>query len=194
MADLNVAAEPPPSDADLVARCRAGDAAAWQAVVMRYQRLVLAVTRRAGLDEHASADVFQTVFARLVEHLPGLRDGDRLQAWIVTTTKREAMALRARARRLQPIDGADGEPGLLDDLPDDAPLAEDTLSHLQQLHRLRQAMERLDERCRQLLQLVFRDDDEALSYEEVGRRMNMPVGSLGPTRTRCLGKLRKLVE
>ena len=62
-------------DAELVARCQRGEAAAWRALVQRYQRLVYAVGRRAGLDEHATADIFQTVFARLVEHLPRLREG-----------------------------------------------------------------------------------------------------------------------
>ena len=183
-------------DTALVERCRRGDATAWAALVRRYQRLVYAVVTRAGFDEHGAADVFQTVFARLVEHLPRLAQPDRLQAWIVTTAKREA--LRARELRQRTVsmtrDEGDDSPGLEDTLADDAPLAEDALSELQQLHRLRLGLDRLDERCRELLLLVFRDEDEKLPYDEVARRMNMPTGSLGPTRARCLDKLRRLVE
>ncbi len=182
------------TDAELVARCRAGDAAAWNGVVERYQRLVLAVIRRAGHDEHGAADLFQTVFARLVEHLHTMAQPDRLQAWLVTTAKREAVKARVRGARtvsLTPPD--DDTPSLADTLVDEGPLAEDALSDLQQLERLRQAMLRMDERCRQLLALVFRDDDEALSYDEIARQTGLPRGSLGPTRARCLDKLRRFV-
>jgi RNA polymerase sigma factor (sigma-70 family) len=187
-------------DATLVARCRAGDATAWSALVRRYQRLVYAVVMRAGLDEHMAADVFQTVFQRLVEHLPRLSQPDRLQAWIVTTAKREALRSRELSRRTVSMsrdeDSGNGDtsPGLEDTLADEAPLAEEALSALQQLHRLRQGMEHLDERCRDLLLLVFRDEDDKLPYDEVARRLAMPIGSIGPTRSRCLDKLRRLVE
>lgn len=186
----------PDDDATLVQRCRGGDRAAWALLVRRYQRLVYAIVMRAGFDEHAAADVFQTVFSRLVEHLPRLAQPERLQAWIVTTAKREALRARELGRRTVSMtrDEDDDSPGLEDTLADDAPLAEEALSELQQLHRVRAGLDRLDERCRQLLLLVFRDDDERLAYDEVARRMDMPTGSLGPTRARCLGKLRKLVE
>ncbi len=193
----------PPSaaddDATLVAHCRRGEAAAWGLLVKRYQRLVYAVVMRTGMDEHAAADVFQTVFARLIDHLPKLTQPDRLQAWIVTTAKRDALRSRQVGQRTVSINrpvNDDGEesPGLEDTLADDAPLAEEALSELQQLHRLRGGLDRLDERCRDLLTLLFRDEDDHVAYEEVARRLDMPVGSIGPTRNRCLGKLRRLVE
>lgn len=183
-------------DAALVARCRAGDASAWGELVRRYQRLVYAIVLRGGLDEHVAADVFQTVFSRLVEHLPRIAQPERLQAWIVTTAKREVLRARAQGQRTRSLtrdDESDG-PGLEDTLADDAPLAEAALSELQQLHLLRQSLDRLDERCRSLLLLVFRDDDDHMPYDEVSRRLGMPVGSIGPTRSRCLDKLRRLVE
>ena len=183
-------------DAALIARCRAGDGKAWAVLVARYQRLVYAIVIRAGFDEHGAADVFQTVFQRLLAHLPRIDRPDRLQAWIVTTAKREA--LRERERRQRHVsttrDDDDTTPGLEDTLVDDAPLAEAALSDLQQLHLLREGLERLDARCRDLLLLVFRDDDDHIPYDEVARRMGMPAGSMGPTRARCLGKLRRLVE
>lgn len=190
----------PPShtddDADLVARCRQGESAAWGALVKKYQRLVYAVVIRAGFDEHGAADVFQTVFSRLVEHLPKLQQPDRLQAWIVTTAKREALRARHVGQRTVSMtrdEDSEGS-GLEDTLADDAPLAEEALSDLQQLHRLRLGLDKLDERCRDLLTLLFADDEDRPGYDEVARRLAMPVGSIGPTRSRCLGKLRGLVE
>ncbi len=187
---------PPPDDAALVARCRQGDAAAWALLVKRYQRLVYAIVTRAGFDEHGAADVFQTVFSRLVEHLPRLAQPDRLQAWIVTTAKREALRARHVGQRTVSMTRADDDQGagIEDTLADEAPLAEEALSDLQQLHRLRLGLDGLDARCRDLLLMLFSDEDDRLAYDEVARRLGMPVGSLGPTRSRCLGKLRRRVE
>jgi RNA polymerase sigma factor (sigma-70 family) len=186
---------PDEDDASLVARCVRGETAAWAALVRRYQRLVYAIARRIGLDEHTAADVFQTVFARLVQHLPRLAEPHRLQAWIVTTTKREALLLRQRSRRTVSMTRADesDEESSQWDLADESPNAEQALADLQQLNQLRNALDRLDARCRDLLLLLFRDEDEKLSYSEVARRLETSVGSIGPTRSRCLDKLRQLV-
>ena len=186
-------------DAALVARCRSGDGAAWAALVRRYQRIVYAIAMRTGADEHAAADVFQTVFSRLHEHLPRLAQPERLQAWIVTTAKREALRVRQIARRTVSMTRADDDDGeadypIEDSFADDAPLAEEALDRLQQLNLLRLALDRLDLRCRDLLTLLFSDDDERPAYDEVARRLALPVGSIGPTRARCLAKLRGLVE
>lgn len=192
-----LAAEPlSVDDAGLVARCLAGDPSAWAALVRRYQRLVLAVARRAGLDDHAAADVFQTVFGRLVQHLPRIVEPARLRAWIVTTTKREALLQRRRGQRTVSMTRADGsaDDGEPWDAVDERPGAEQALEALQQLDRLRQAMDRLDPPSRDLLLLLFRDDEERLSYDEIARRLAIPVGSIGPTRSRCLAKLRRLVS
>ena len=186
----------PSDDATLVARCLQGEADAWAALVRRYQRLVYAIVMRAGLDEHAAADVFQTVFSRLIEHLPRLTQPERLQAWIVTTAKRETLRLRHLGQRTVSISGPDDAPGegLEHSLPDDSPLTEEALSALQQLDLLRAGLDRLDPRCRDLLLMLFGDEDEQPAYDEVARRLAMPVGSIGPTRARCLGKLRRLVD
>jgi RNA polymerase sigma factor (sigma-70 family) len=184
---------PSPSDADLVAGCRAGDAQAWAALVQRYQRLVYAIVRRFGDDEHTAADVFQTVFSRLLQHLPRLTEPDRLQAWIVTTARREALLQRRRARRTESLTrhDDDGEATADFEPADDGPGPERQLDDLQQLHRVRLALDRLDERCRDLLTLLFADADDRIAYDQVGARLGMPVGSIGPTRARCLAKLRQ---
>lgn len=192
---MTVAKPADASDRELVARCRRGDTAAWEVLVRRYQRLVYAIVTRMGLDEHLAADVFQTVFARLVEHLPRLAEPDRLQAWIVTTAKREGLRQRGLVQRHDPLAhaGDDGEDQTID-IADDSPRADELLGELQQLHQLRRGLERLDSRCRDLLQLLFPDDDDpAPAYDEVARRLAIPIGSIGPTRQRCLGKLRQLL-
>lgn len=187
-------------DTQLVARCIAGDGTAWTALVQRYQRLVYAIVRRIGLDEQAAADVFQTVFTRLIEHLPRIADPSRLQAWIVTTAKREALLQRKRGQRTESItrhanrgDGADSD-GSEWDIADDTTGAEEAMADLQQLNQVRAGIDRLDDRCRELLLLLFGDEDSKLPYEEVARRLSISVGSIGPTRSRCLDKLRRLVS
>ena len=188
-------------DAVLVARCRRGEAAGWEALVRRYQRLVYAIVRRAGFDEHAAADVFQTVFARLVAHLPRIAEPHRLQAWIVTTAKREMLLAKKRGQRTVSItrdDAGSENDSTTDrgeyDVADDALLPDEVLEETQRLNGIRNALDRLDARCRELLLLLFRDDDEKVPYDEIGRRLQMSVGSIGPTRARCLGKLRGLVQ
>jgi RNA polymerase sigma factor (sigma-70 family) len=186
------AGEQPEDDAALVLRCRNGDQRAWVQLVGRYQRLVYAVALRARLDPAGAADVFQTVFARLVEHLPRIDDPTRLQAWLVTTARREAVLLMQRSRRNVSL--TDDEGAQVMQLVDDGESAEDELAALQRRNGLRNALERLDERCRTLLTLLFDDSDTRPAYDAIAQRLGIPVGSIGPTRARCLGKLRTLAE
>jgi RNA polymerase sigma factor (sigma-70 family) len=182
------------SDESLVERCRRGDAAAWEALVRRYQRLVYAIARRAGLDAHDAADVFQTVFMRLFQHLSRIAEPARLQAWIVTTAKRETLLQRRRAGRTVSIGGSEGaDDGFDASMPvDEAPRPDESVEQWQMLAQVDVALERLDERCRQLLRLLFGDGEAG--YDEASTKLGMPVGSIGPTRARCLDKLRRLVD
>jgi RNA polymerase sigma factor (sigma-70 family) len=186
------------SDDALIQRCRAGEAAAWSTLVRRYQRLIYTVPRRAGLDDGAAADVFQTCFQRLFEHLDRLDDASRVRAWLVTTAKRETLRLLERAQRMPLAEAAagaddDGSDDPLAQVPDPAPLQDAQLAALQEHDRLRQAVDRLDPRARQFIELLFLQD-EPLSYSEIAARLGIPEGSIGPTRARCLAKLRKLME
>lgn len=181
---------------ELVVGCRAGDNAAWAALVQRFQRLVYAVVCRMGLDEHDAADVFQTVFERLQKHLPTLKDPARLRGWVVTTAKREGLLQRQRARRMVSMTVVESDDGLglgEWDVPDEALVPEQLLSHLQQLDRLRQAIEQLEPRSRRMIELLFSDEDQRLPYEDIARQLGMPTGSLGPTRQRCLDRLRRIL-
>lgn len=182
-------------DAALVARCRAGDTTAWNALVHRHQRLIYALAMRVGLDGHGAADVLQTVFTRLLRHLPRIADPARLQGWIAITTKREALLQMRRSRRTvsMSVDNDDDERESTWDWIDESPQPDQAIEDLQQLAEVRRALDRLDERSRTLLLLLFRADEDKLPYDEIARRMGIPVGSIGPTRARCLAKLRKLM-
>jgi RNA polymerase sigma factor (sigma-70 family) len=182
------------SDEQLLSACRRGDEGAWEALVLRYQRLVYAVPRRAGLDEDAAAEVFQEVFATLLESLPRLERPDRLHAWLVTTAKRKTWRAVGGAGRARPF--ASGEAEGADEmlaLPDAAALPDEALEQLERQHLVRAALSRMDERCRALLTMLFYRD-EPPPYAEVAAALGVPEGSVGPTRARCLKKLLGLLN
>ena len=184
------------TDAELVARCRLRDPAAWTALVQRFQRLVYTVPRRAGLSEAEAADVFQVSFTRLVEHLHRLDDPSRVRAWLVTTARRETLRVLELNRRLAPLPApAGGDAPAIDpiaQLPDTALLPDELLDELQQHDRLRRAVEQLDARSRAFVELLFLHDPP-LAYAEIAARLGIAEGSIGPTRARCLDKLRRLL-
>lgn len=183
------------SDEILVLACRRGEADAWNMLVNRYQRLIYTIPRRAGLDEDQAAEVFQRTFARLFEYLDWIRQPERIHAWLVTTARRETLQLIREQRTEQSF----SEGGIFNDqlrsetIPDDSPLPNEALERLEEQHITRLAMESMDERCRCLLTLLYYRPD-APSYAEIAAVLNMPEGSLGPTRARCLEKLRSLLE
>jgi RNA polymerase sigma factor (sigma-70 family) len=181
-----------PSNEELIQACRRGDAAAWEMLIARYQRLVYSIPRQAGLDEERSAEVFQWVFEKLVEHLGRIEQPERLGAWLATTARREMW-------RLSHIDGAarplaDGEKSYdePDQLPDAALLPDEIVLRLEEQHSVRLAVAALDERCRRLLTLLFYRSDPP-PYAEIAAMLGASEGSIGPTRARCLQKLRRLL-
>jgi RNA polymerase sigma factor (sigma-70 family) len=177
-------------DEALVLACRRGDATAWERLVSRYQRLVYAIPRRAGLSEEAAADVFQTVFAALVDQLDKLREPARVQAWLVTAAKRETWRVRQRESALA---GARQDESAAEAAADPEPLPEEVVIQLEEQHAIRQAMQGLDERCRRLLgELFYRP--QAIPYSQVAARLGMPEGSIGPIRARCLQRLKRLMK
>jgi RNA polymerase sigma factor (sigma-70 family) len=148
-----------------------------------------------GLPEEACADVFQSAFARLVEHLDRIDDPGRVRAWLVTTARRESLRMveaRARVGELASAgDEDDDDPW--ERIADDTPRAEEQLEELQQLDRLRQAVDRLDPRSRRFIEVVFLRDPP-LAYAEIAQELGIAEGSIGPTRARCLAKLRAVLE
>jgi RNA polymerase sigma factor (sigma-70 family) len=185
----------PTSDEGLVMACRRGETDAWSMLVNRYQRLIYTIPRRAGLDEDQAAEVFQSTFAKLFENLERIKQPDRIQAWLVTTARRETLSLIHQQKREPALWDTDARQGdhRYEAVPDDALLPDQALERLQEQHVIRTAIESLGEPCCQLLKMLFYHTDQ-LSYAEVAAALNMPEGSLGPTRARCLQKLRHLLE
>jgi len=182
------------SDEKLLKDCRSGDQGAWEMLVNRYQRLIYAIARRAGLDGDQSAEVFQEVFTTLLEKLDDIAQPERLQAWLVTTARRKTWRLLSRESRWQKS-GAEGEDeeDKMEALPDNAALPDEVLVRLEEQHRVRRALAALDERCRKLLTMLFYSP-EPPSYEEIARAIGTKEGSIGPTRARCLQKLLRQLE
>lgn len=172
------------SDAELVARCADGDDAAWRTLVNRYRRLIYTIPYRMGLDPADADEVFQVTFARLAERIGSLRDPERVRAWLVTTARRVALNLTGRRR--------DADPEALATIADTADLPEAEIERLQEQQLVRRALDGLGGRCRELLRRLYYPDPasgETGSYESVARELGVPVGSIGPTRMRCLKKL-----
>jgi RNA polymerase sigma factor (sigma-70 family) len=169
----------------LVRRAAAGDQRAWDQLVQGYAGLVWAVARLHGLSASDAADVSQVTWLRLVEQVGRLRQPERLAAWLATTARRESARVARRAAR-QVGDGRDVADG-----PDDA-TADGRVELEERDALLRRAFAGLTPRCRELLGLLLADDN--LSYAEVSQILEMPVGSIGPTRARCLACLRGAVS
>ncbi len=185
------------SDGALVLACRQGDEAAWEALVRRYQRLVYAIPRRSGMSEDSAADVFQRVFSALFESLHRIEQPERIGAWLVTTAKRETWRMSRRERSLEPLPGIDADEDGASageaEIPDAGPLPDDVVQALQQQHAVRSALAQMDGRCRTLLTLLFYRT-ETPHYAEISTALGISEGSIGPTRSRCLQKLRRLLD
>ncbi|MEW6130114.1 MAG: sigma-70 family RNA polymerase sigma factor [Acidobacteriota bacterium] len=182
------------SDAELVKACRNGDESAWEKLILRYQRLIYSIPRRAGLDEDTATEIFQNVFASFIEKLDTIEQPDRIQAWLVTTAKRETWRFIFKQKNLQTEtlrDEVDGSEAL--DLPDNAPLADEVLLRLEAQNQVRNAVETLDERCHRLLKMLFYTS-EPPTYAEITAALGIPSGSIGPTRARCLQKLLTVLQ
>jgi RNA polymerase sigma factor (sigma-70 family) len=178
-------------DAELIARCQSGDQQAWEVLVGRYERLVYTIPRRYGLNSAECDDVFQSTWLALLQHMPTLREPARVSAWLVTTAKRECWDRRRRSAH-----GANelSDPQLLtDNLPvhDQSPdqLVEEHETH----QRVHAALARLGARCRDLLRLLYLAPNRP-NYADIATTLNMKTGAIGPTRARCLAKLRQLME
>jgi RNA polymerase sigma factor (sigma-70 family) len=171
---------PTKSDRELVAACLNGESWAWDALLDRYSRLVYAVALRAGLTPEDAEDVFQTVFIRLLENLHRLREPQAIAAWLITTAKRASWNLLHQEQREPAI-----AEWLLKTQPEEALWADQAL--------VGEALEQVGERCKELLRLLYYDPD-APSYEVISQRLKMPLGSIGPTRARCLDKLHEILQ
>jgi len=164
-----------------------GEQSGWDALVARLAGLVWAVARSHRLSRADAADVSQTVWLRLVEHIDRIREPEQLPGWLATTTRNECLrTLRLAGRAIPTDDETDLEPREVVE-----PGLDTALLNLERDTSLWRAFQGLSARCQQLLRLVVIDDEQ--SYSNVASMLGMPIGSIGPTRGRCLDKLRVLL-
>ena len=164
-----------------------GEQKAWMELVNRYTNLLWSVARSFRLDSADAADAVQTTWLRLVEHLGRIEDPDRLVGWLVTTLRRECIRILRRNGRERP--GADEEAL---DVPDPSEPVDAGLLREERDAALWRAFGQLGDRCQQLLRVLMASPKP--QYEVVSDALNMPIGSIGPTRARCLKNLRGLLE
>jgi RNA polymerase sigma factor (sigma-70 family) len=168
------------TDAQLVQRCRAGDEEAWNALVERFSRYVYAIAAQGfRLREHDAEDVFQEVFARVYDRLDTLRDDSAVRPWIAQLTRRICLDRIASSSREEPVEDlvAEGR--------------EATLAELEEAFDVHEALDELNEPCRDVLDRFFARDE---SYRTIGEELHLPAGTIASRISRCLGKLRELLE
>lgn len=169
--------------ADAVRRAAAGDKAAWNAIVESFSKLVWSVVNAHRLGPSDAAEVTQTTWVRLIEHIDRITNPERLGGWLATTARRESLrVLRLRGREaLTDSELAGSEPDLFPD-------PEATVLERDRNRQLWSAFGKLSERCKAILELVV---IVAPPYVEVANALGMPMGSIGPSRARCLQQLRR---
>ena len=169
------------SDAALVARCRTGDESAWAELVNRFSRYVYAIaTQGFGLRADDAEDVFQEVFARAFQHLERLRDDEAIRPWIAQLTRRLSID-RIRAGSREQLSDEDIEPQG----------ADETLDRLDEALTVRESLAELSESCQEILDRFFTRDE---SYQTIGEALEIPAGTIASRISRCLAKLREILE
>jgi RNA polymerase sigma factor (sigma-70 family) len=170
---------------DLLSRASSGDQQAWDALVERYAPLIWSICRRYRLLSADASDVGQSVWLHLLDQLGSLRDPAALAGWLATTTQRECWRL------LRAQGPATARPAIdAEKIPDPRTgIIEEELLRAERQAALRTALSALAPRCQQLITLLT--EDPPLPYAQISATLGIPVGSIGPTRSRCLAKLRR---
>ena len=171
---------------DIWSDVRKGDLGAWRTLVTHYEALVNTVALRTGLSESDAEDCSQNVWISLYRNRHSIKDPLLLAAWLIRTTRRRAVRMQQQRRHHSQVDAAMAA-------VDEAPLPDEEVMRLQQQTHLEIALAHLDERCRHIIELLFLAP-KSKSYDQIARELGIPPNSLGPTRTRCLNKLRKILD
>jgi RNA polymerase sigma factor (sigma-70 family) len=162
-----------------------GDKVAWEKLVQRFSNLVWAIMRGYGLADADAADVFQTTWLRLVEHLGRLHNPQGVGAWLATTARRESLQILRAGRRVVPTDDL----ARLEPAAAAAPTPETLWLQTERSAELWRALRTLTAQCQRLLRVLMASPSP--SYAEVAAALDMPIGSIGPVRGRCLEQLRQ---
>jgi len=177
----------PATVVDLVERAATGDTLAWSGLVDAYDGMLHSAVRRFRLGDSDANDVVQTAWLRLVQHIGAIEDASRVGAWLVTTARREAMRVVKHSSRVLPT-----EEMLLDRVDATTPDFGADLARGERVAVIRDLLDELNPRQRRLLDLLM--EDPVPSYLEISARLGIPIGSIGPTRGRCLRRLTEVAE
>jgi RNA polymerase sigma factor (sigma-70 family) len=175
--------------ATLVRRAAAGDKAAWERLIDQYSRLIWAMTRDFRLAEIDAADVVQTTWLRLLEHIHRIEYPERIGSWLATTARHECLRHLASSKRVTLVDDHDatfGHP------TEHQPEVDERLLAEERAQAVREALATLPGRSQRLIELLMADPP--VSYTEISDQLGLPIGSIGPTRGRCLDRLRLILQ
>jgi RNA polymerase sigma factor (sigma-70 family) len=177
-------------DGRLVQACRDGDQEAWAVLIHRYRRLIFSIPMRYGAQPADAADIFQAVCLELYAELPKLRRVESLRSWLISVTTHQAFHWKQRVRRRTSREStsADDEAEVVP-----APILPDVLEVTEREQTLRDAIDTLPPRCREMIRLLF-FSDPPLPYAEVAKRLGLATGSIGFIRGRCLKKLQRALD
>lgn len=179
-----------PPDRELLQACRQGRHNAWRQLLDKYQRLVYSIPLNYGLSADDADDIAQITFTIFLRSLDSLDDDSRLGAWLATVARRHTWRVIEKRRR-ESVGKWEDVSERMAYLPDEA--GQRPMERWELVEWLHTGYAKLGKRCQQLLQLLYFSDEES-SYADAAQELNMPVGSVGPTRARCLEKLKKLLE
>lgn len=175
--------------ADLVRRAARGDRTAWERLVDQYSRLIWAMTRDFKLPESDAADVVQATWLRLLEHIDRIEYPERIGSWLATTARHECLRHVAAGKRVTPVQHDDvALSGVLAHQPD----VDERLLAEERAQAVREALSMLPSRSQRLIELLMADPP--VSYTEISLQLGLPIGSIGPTRGRCLERLRLVLQ
>ncbi|MEX1018332.1 MAG: sigma-70 family RNA polymerase sigma factor [Litorilinea sp.] len=191
------------SEQELIHACGQGDELAWQTLVTRYERLVYSIPLNYGLSAADAADIAQLTFTYLLESIRDLRPDSNLGGWLATVARRQTWRMVQRRRREVPHEDLDttlAPPSATGAAAAAGPEANlmwrstvDWQTRWEQMEWIQSGMVHLQARCRDLLTLLYFDPDEP-SYDQIAAQLAIKVGSIGPTRARCLEKLREFLQ
>jgi len=174
--------------AELVRRAAAGDHDSWERLVDKFARLIWAITRDFKLGESDASDVAQATWLRLLEHIDRIEYPERVGSWLAATARNECLrSLAARKRVVLAHDEIQLE-GVAARQPD----VDEGLLAAERAQVVREALTQLPRRWQQLLELLI--SDPPVPYAEISDRLDLPIGSIGPTRRRCLARLQVLLH
>jgi RNA polymerase sigma factor (sigma-70 family) len=176
------------SDPELVGLCLEGDPTAWETLVRRYRRLVYSIPKKYGFDKVDTADVFQTVIVKLIEHLHELKDETKLSRWLITTTGRTCIRISDIREREPATPDEEFEKVL-----DPEPTLEEIRLLAEKQQELRDCVQELPEKCRDLIEMLYFDPSSP-TYVEISESTGVQVSAIGPNRARCLEKLRRVIQ